>query len=97
MKKEYPVQQVVNWFFGNYCTRKCPENEKQLFKCRQKLEEFAEKHAGTIRHREFLWLMQEGLNICELPAEQKTKAISYKEFARKQDRDCPLCKKFGIY
>ena len=97
MKREYPVQQVVNWFFGNYCTRKCLEKDGQLFKCRQKLEEFAEKHSGTIRHREFLELMQNGLNICELPAEQKTKAISYKEFARKQDGDCPLCKKLGIY
>jgi len=84
MKKEYPVQQVANWFFGNYCTRKCLENEEQLFECRRKLEEFSEKHSGTIRHGEFLELMQDGLTICILPQDQRTKSISYKEFVQKQ-------------
>lgn len=96
MKKGYPVQQVVNWFFGNYCARKCPENEERLFKCRQKLGEFAEKHAGQIRHREFLGLMQNGLDICGLPQNQKTKSISYKTFVKKQGCACSLCKKFRV-
>lgn len=97
MKKEYPVQQVVNWFFGNYCTGKCPENGERLFRCRQKPEAFAEKNAGTITHKKFLELMQNGLNLCELPPEQKTKAVSYQEFMKNRGPECPACRKLGIY
>jgi len=41
MKKEYPAQQVVNWFFENHCTRKCQEKAK--IKGLQKKQETLDK------------------------------------------------------
>jgi len=66
--KPYPIAHVVNWYYDNFCTRKCFNKEKRLFDCWSKLQEFASKYSGLIiRHNEFKDLFDNShINICLL-------------------------------
>ena len=51
---KYPISRVVNWYFGNFCTRKCFNKEKRLNDCYNKLQLFVNKNSGLmITHKEF--------------------------------------------
>jgi len=30
---KYPIQRFVNWYFGNFCTRKCFNKEGRISEC----------------------------------------------------------------
>jgi len=66
-KKEYPIVNIVNWYIGNYCFRKCFDKDERLIDHIEKLREFAKKNEGLkMRHREFLNLFNDHMNLCTL-------------------------------
>ena len=86
-KKPYPVQHVVNWYFGNFCTRKCFDKDERLKNCWDKLQEFAKKNNGMmIRHKEFKDLFDnDDMRICLLCREFGRKTVGWKQFERWKD------------
>ncbi len=97
--KKYHIKRIVHWYFGNYCAIKCHGNEKRLFECHKKLEEFAEKCNAYMTRQEFIDMFENYITICKLPNEQRRKYITWKTFAKQQQEKnpCPICKKFEIY
>ncbi len=92
MKKAVPIKQLVNWFYGNYCTRKCYNDEIRQDKHVPKLYELAGKMRGTMMtHRQFLDLLRSDKTICDLSDEEwKSRRFSW------WNTNCPICRKFGI-
>ena len=93
MKKAVPVKQLVNWYYGNYCTRKCYNDEKRKEEHTLKLYELAKKLKGTLMtHAQFLELLRSDKTICDLSDEEwKNRKFSWK------NTDCETCKRFGIH
>ena len=93
MKKAVPVQQLVNWYYGNYCTRKCYKDNKRQQEHYPQLQELATKLKDVMMtHREFLDLLRTDKTICNLSEEEwKTRKFSWK------NTDCIMCKKWGIH
>lgn len=84
MKKAYKIHHLVNWFFGNYCARKCYEDCGQQYICWKKLQEFAGKCKDLeLRHKEFLDLFCNEIKICRLPPKERRKPMFWKEFMRR--------------
>ena len=81
-KKAYPVSHVVNWYYGNFCARKCFDKEERLFECWTKLRAFADNNKDLkIRHKEFKDLFDEDhIKICKLSPGFRRKSISWKQF-----------------
>ena len=92
MKKAVPIKQLVNWYYGNYCTRKCYDDEKRQKEHYPKLLELAHKLQRTMMtHRDFLNLLRNDRTICDLSDEEwKNRKFSWR------NDDCMVCKKFGI-
>lgn len=92
MKKAVPVQQLVNWYYGNYCTRKCYNDDKRQQEHYPKLQELAIKLKGVMMtHREFLDLLRTDKTICDLSEEEwKNRKFSWK------NTDCIACRGLGI-
>lgn len=92
MKNPIPIKQLVNWYFGNYCTRKCYDDLKTQRLHLEKLQEFANKLEGVkITHKEFLAMLRNDKTICNLSDEDwKKKRFSWKR------ADCHICKKLGV-
>lgn len=93
MKKAVPVQQLVNWYYGNYCTRKCYNDDKRQQEHYPKLQELAVKLKDVMMtHREFLDLLRTDKTICDLSEEEwKTRKFSWK------NTNCIICRKWGIH
>ena len=92
MKPSVSIKSLVNWYYGNYCTRKCYEDEKRIRDHYPKLQRLAEK-LGDIKmtHQEFLSMMRADKTICDLSDEEwKRRKFSWKH------PECPLCRKLGI-
>ncbi len=84
-KKAYPLRQIVNWYWGNYCTRKCFDKEERLRDHSQKLQLFVEKNPNLLMtHRQFLDLFHEQMSICTLDESFKRRSIGWKLFERLQ-------------
>ena len=80
-KKEYPILHLVNWYFGNYCMRKCFDKEERLQDHHEKLTEFAKKNpALKMTHRDFLDLFNNDMKICTLDNSFKMKTVGWKLF-----------------
>ena len=92
MKKPAKIQHLVNWFFGNYCARKCYEEVDKQRAHWEKLQELAKKLEGTeMTHSEFLSMIRNDRTICDLSDEEwKKRKFSWKH------TDCPICKALGI-
>ncbi len=85
-KKEYPIMNIVNWYIGNYCARKCFDNLEKLADHRKKLRVFAEKNKTLkITHKEFLKLFNDHMTICTLDGTFKRKVIFWKAFVDLQN------------
>ena len=81
--KKYPIKHLVNWYYGNYCTRKCFDKEERLFQHSEWLREFAEKHKQlTMTHKEFLILFHDHMSLCTLKDSFKRRSIGWKLFER---------------
>ena len=92
LKKPAKVQHLANWFYGNYCTRKCyDEIEKQRGHW-DKLQELAKRLEGAeMTHSEFLAMIRSDKTICNLSDEEwKKRKGSWKH------SDCEICRKIGI-
>ena len=91
-KKPVKIQTLVNWFYGNYCTRKCYDDLERQQAHYPKLRELAEKMEGIeMTHQEFLSMLRTDKTICDLSDEEWKKR---KFLWRKTD--CPICKGLGI-
>lgn len=85
-KKSYPIQHLVNWYFGNYCVRKCFDKDDQLRDHHQKLMMLAEKNPSLkMTHRDFLEMFNNEMKICTLDDSFKRKTIGWKLFTILQD------------
>ena len=84
-KRKLPIQGVINWYFGNYCMRKCFDDNKKLQDHHQKLQLFVEKNKNLkITNKEFLFLFNNHMRICNLEYHFKCKMISWKLMERLQ-------------
>lgn len=91
-KKPAKIQTLVNWFYGNYCTRKCSADIDNQYDHYLKLQQLAVKlSGGEMTHRDFLHMLRSDRTICTLSDEEWRKA----KFSWRNN-DCMICKKFGI-
>ncbi len=92
MKKAVPMPQLVKWYYGNYCTRKCYGDEKRQEEHVPKLFELANKMKNTMMtHQQFLDMLRSDKTICDLSDEEwKNRKFSWKH------TDCSICRRFGI-
>ena len=78
-KNKYPIRHIVNWYYGNYCARKCFDNDDLLSDHWQKLQLIVEKNELLqITHRDFLDLFNDHFKICTLEDSFKRKMVSWK-------------------
>lgn len=79
---KYPVERVINWYWGNFCTRKCFNKEERLKDCYQKFELFKKKNTSLlITHKEFKDLIDNDyLLICQLPSSFRGRTVGWKQF-----------------
>ena len=84
--KKYPIKHLINWYYGNYCVRKCFDKEERLSRHGEWLREFAEKHKHLIMtHKEFLTLFHDHMTLCTLEDSFKRRSIGWKLFERLRD------------
>ena len=91
VKMPAKIQHLVNWFYGNYCTRKCYEEIDKQREHWEKLQELAKRMEGTeMLHREFLSMLRSDKTICDLSDEEwKGRKWSWKRM------DCRVCDGMG--
>ena len=92
VKKAVNIKSLVNWFYGNYCTRKCYHDLERQRAHYPKLQELAKRLEGTeMTHKEFLIMIRNDRTICDLSDEEwKNRKFSWRS------TDCPICKGLGI-
>ncbi|MFA5797023.1 MAG: hypothetical protein WC916_03240 [Candidatus Woesearchaeota archaeon] len=86
------VKHLISWYEGNYCARKCYDDEERRDKHLPKLQELAKKLADIkMTHRAFLVMMRSDKTICDLSDEEwQNRKFSWKQ------TDCVYCKRFGL-
>jgi len=91
-KKPAKIQHLVNWFFSNYCTRKCYEENEKAYQHWLKLQELAKRLEGVeMTHSEFLSMIRNDKTICDLSDEEwRKRKWSWKR------TDCEICRKMGM-
>jgi len=98
-KKQYPIRHVVNWYFGNYCVKKCrdgAELEKSR-ECWDKLQEFAKQNPTMmVKHSDFVQMFADKMDICMFNSAERKRMPTWKEVVMREGHECPICKKFGI-
>ena len=93
-KKEYKIQHLVNWYFGNYCVKKCHDDLEIQKNHWEQLQEFARKNPNLqMTHKEFIEFFAKDMTICKFDCVERERMPSWKEVKREE---CILCKKFGI-
>ena len=80
MKKPSKVKHLANWFFGNYCTRKCYDEIEKQREHWYKLQELTKRLEGVeMTHSEFLAMIRSDKTICDLSDEEwKKRKFSWK-------------------
>ncbi|MBI5390467.1 hypothetical protein HZB02_03190 [Candidatus Woesearchaeota archaeon] len=88
----YKIQHLVNWFHGNYCTRKCSDEIEKQHEHWEKLQELARRLDGVeMTHAAFLSMMRSDKTICDLSDDEwKQRKWSWKS------TDCIVCKRIGM-
>lgn len=80
---KYPIKHLVNWYYGNYCLRKCFDKGERLSQHGEWLQEFANKHQDlTMTHKEFLEIFHNHMSLCILDDSFKRRSIGWKLFER---------------
>lgn len=79
---KYKISRVVNWYFGNFCTRKCFNKENRLNDCHNKLQLFVNKNKDLmITHKEFKDLFDnDDIKICKLNSNFRKRTVGWKQF-----------------
>ena len=71
VKKPVKIQHLINWFFGNYCARKCYDEVEKQREHWDKLQELAKRLEGVeMTHSEFLSMIRNDRTICDLSDEE---------------------------
>ena len=66
-KQSAKMQALVNWLYGNYCTRKCHDETWKQQVHVKKLQELAKKMEGTMMtHSQFIAMLRHDKTICNL-------------------------------
>ena len=66
-KKAIKITSLVNWFYGNFFTRKCSDNIQRQAEHWKKLQLLAQKLKGTeMTHKAFFRMMRGDKTICTL-------------------------------
>ncbi len=91
-KKPAKIRHLVNWYYGNFCTRKCYERLDLQRMHYPKLQELANKLEGIeMTHKDFLNMLRNDRTICTLSDEEwKNSKFSWKH------NGCDICKALGI-
>ena len=93
-KREYKIQHLVNWYFGNYCVKKCHDDLEIQKNHWEQLQEFARKNPHLqMTHKEFMEFFAKDMTICKFGYVERRRMPSWKEVKREE---CIICKKFGI-
>jgi hypothetical protein len=81
---KYPIQRIINWYFGNFCTRKCLYDDKKLEDCHDKLQKFVFENKNLMMtHKEFKDLFDDGhIKICKLDKEFRKRTVRWNEFEK---------------
>lgn len=81
---KYPIQRVVNWYYGNFCTRKCFNKDNRLEDCGKKLQFFVDQNKDLmITHKEFKDMFDsDDIKICKLKHGFRKKTVGWKQFER---------------
>jgi len=92
LKKPAKIQHLVNWFYGNYCTRKCYNNIERQREHWNKLQKLAQElESIKMTHKAFLQMIRSDKTICTLSDDEwKNVKFSWRS------TNCKICKKFGI-
>lgn len=80
--KKYPIQRVINWYFGNFCTRKCFNKEGRLMDCQKMFQQFTNQNKSLmITHKEFKDLFDnDDIRICKLEYKFRKRTVGWKQF-----------------
>ena len=81
-KIKYPIRRVINWYYGNFCTRKCFSKEKRIQECRVKFDFIVETNPDLMMtHKEFKDLIDtDNIKICRLNPLFKRRTVGWKQF-----------------
>lgn len=81
---KYPIQRVINWYVGNFCTRKCFNKERRLIDCHEKFDLFKKANKGLmITHKEFKDLIDnDHIKICKLKHNFRKRTVGWNQFER---------------
>lgn len=78
----YPISHLVNWYIGNYCTRKCFDDPIVLSRHYEQLREFATKNPGLeMTHADFKDFFNDSMIVCTLDDSFKRKSIGWSLFS----------------
>ena len=97
-KKPYPIRHLWHWYHGNYCVKKCRDEDglKISYNCWQKMEAFCDKNPTlSMTYKEFLELFSKHMNVCIFDEKERRRMPTWKEVVLKEG-ECPICKKLGI-
>lgn len=85
-KKPYQISNVVHWYYGNFCTRKCFNKEGRLFECYKKLRLIADSNKKMfITHKEFKDMIDNSeIQLCKLKLGFRKRIVFWKQFERWQ-------------
>jgi len=78
----YPIRRVVNWYYGNLCTRKCFNKGDRIRICYTKFEKIINSNPDLmITHKEFKDMIDNGdIKICMLNPEFRKRTVGWKQF-----------------
>ena len=79
---KYSLGRVINWYYVNFCTRKCFKKEERISDCFNKFELLKSKNKELmITHKEFKDLIDtDNLKICVLPVNFRKRTVGWKQF-----------------
>ncbi len=82
--KRYPLQRIVNWYHGNFCTRKCFNKEGRIFECHLKFQQFVDSNKNLLMtHKEFKDLLDnDDIKICKLKTNFRKRIVRWFQFEK---------------
>ncbi len=81
---KYPLRRVINWYYGNFCARKCFNDEERLFDCYTKLQQIITENKNLmITHKEFKDMIDNGMiTICVLKPNFRRRTVGWGQFEK---------------
>lgn len=78
---KYSLRRVINWYYGNFCTRKCFNKEGRIWDCFNKFELLKSQNKELmITHKEFKDMIDnDDIKICILPVNFRKRTVGWKQ------------------